>query len=216
MIINQNHMKLQTSKANGFIEAGITDTHCNSDFTIYSIDISYKTSGFSSTGSGGSASGDSIVTQEGTEVTVGDDDVTNTTLKGHVELSRASGTSRITTVPNNTSPSTLSWNAHFGANGTSNGDGGVLLGSITGNTPFVASARRGNGTYGHLRFYTSDINRMQIDANGRVDIYESLYVNGSPKSVDSMLVDLEKDGKLKDKLIEKLSARLDKLEKKLK
>ena len=55
--------------------------------------------------------------------------------------------------------------------------------------------------------------RMEIKANGRVDIFESLYVNGAPKSVDSMLVDLEKDVKLKDKLIEKLSARLDELEK---
>ena len=57
---------------------------------------------------------------------------------------------------------------------------------------------------------------MKIGPNSRVEITGSLYVNGAPKSVDSMLVNLEKEGKLKDKLIEKLSERLDELEKKLK
>ena len=67
-----------------------------------------------------------------------------------------------------------------------------------------------------IRNETSGQNTMTLGTDGRVDITGSLYVNGDPKSVDSMLVDLEKDVKLKDKLIEKLSERLDKLEKKLK
>ena len=57
---------------------------------------------------------------------------------------------------------------------------------------------------------------MTIASDGRVDIIGSLYVNGSPISLDVMITDLEKDVKLKDKLIEKLEARLDALEKKLK
>ena len=57
---------------------------------------------------------------------------------------------------------------------------------------------------------------MKIDNVGRVDITGSLYVNNSPKSLDVMVTDLEKDVKLKDKLIEKLSARLDELEKRVK
>jgi hypothetical protein len=58
--------------------------------------------------------------------------------------------------------------------------------------------------------------KMKISPSGRVDITGSLYVNGTPKSLDVMVTDLEKDGKLKDKLIEKLSARLDELEKRIK
>ena len=57
---------------------------------------------------------------------------------------------------------------------------------------------------------------INIASDGRVDITGSLYVNGSPKSLDVMVTELEKDVKLKDKLIEKLEARLDKLEAKLK
>ena len=40
------------------------------------------------------------------------------------------------------------------------------------------------------------INSMKIATDGRVDIIGSLYVNNTPKSLDSMLVDLEKDVKL--------------------
>jgi hypothetical protein len=57
---------------------------------------------------------------------------------------------------------------------------------------------------------------MTINNEGRVDITGSLYVNGSPKSLEVMLTDVDKKLAIKDKLIEKLSARLDELELKFK
>jgi len=63
---------------------------------------------------------------------------------------------------------------------------------------------------------TAPTERMRIDADGRVDITGSLYVNNNPKSVDVQLSDMETRLADREKLIDKLSARLDKLEKRLK
>ena len=59
-------------------------------------------------------------------------------------------------------------------------------------------------------------NNLDIDGINISNDCPPSYVNGTPKSLDVMVTDLEKDVKLKDKLIEKLSARLDELEKRVK
>ena len=74
----------------------------------------------------------------------------------------------------------------------------------------------GTTTNNAFRIITNNSPRMTIGTDGRVDITGSLYVNNAPKSLDVMVTNLEKDVKLKDKLIEKLSKRLDKLEARMK
>ena len=52
-IVNgENSIALQTSNADGYVLDKISDSHCNTNFDVYTVDISYQTSGFSSSGSG--------------------------------------------------------------------------------------------------------------------------------------------------------------------
>lgn len=57
---------------------------------------------------------------------------------------------------------------------------------------------------------------FKVATSGRVDIDGSLYVNGSPKSLDAMVADVETKLADRDKLIDKLMARIETLEKKVK
>ena len=58
MLYDEASIGLQTSNADGYVLNQISDSHCNTNFTIHSTDISYQTSGFSSSGSGGSGGGE--------------------------------------------------------------------------------------------------------------------------------------------------------------
>jgi len=57
-------MHLQSSNADGYVVAKLTDGHCSTNFSLYTIDITYKTSGFSSTGSGGGTGGGSYTPEK--------------------------------------------------------------------------------------------------------------------------------------------------------
>ena len=53
---------------------------------------------------------------------------------------------------------------------------------------------------------------MSIDPAGRVDITGSLFVNGTPKSLDVMALEHERELAIKDKVINKLLAKVEKIE----
>ena len=69
--------------------------------------------------------------------------------------------------------------------------------------------------WGTLALNCVDGDKLIINQT-RCDIQVPLYVQGTPKSVQETFVDFDKKLAIKDKLIEKLSARLDALEKKVK
>ena len=204
--------------------------------------------------SGGSASGDSIVTQEGTEVTVGDDDVTKTTLKGNIEYTAIKD---YVALDNETriygrfygetgGGAIYDSFAHTFRTGQKNGEVLVIepnghvkfkgLGSYADltDTEFRIYSKAGvGGTYdgfNHLFRTKTGGESFQINYNGHVYYYNAPTTPSAPnmhlsesdgmirRSTASTYTAEEVDKKLaiKDKLIEKLSDRLDKLEKKLK
>ena len=55
-----------------------------------------------------------------------------------------------------------------------------------------------------------------VDGDGRVDITGSLYVNGTPKSLEVMVADVETKLADREKIIDKLLAKVEALEEKLK
>ena len=62
----------------------------------------------------------------------------------------------------------------------------------------------------------SDGARLKVATSGRVDINGSLFVNGTPKSLEVMLSDVETKLADRDKIIDKLLAKVEALEEKLK
>lgn len=54
----------------------------------------------------------------------------------------------------------------FCAGSTSTSNAGVAIGSITGNTPFIAATKLGSGSATDLRVYTNDIERVRFSSNG--------------------------------------------------
>jgi hypothetical protein len=284
VVNGQNIVAFQASKADGYVLDKLYDQHCNDNFTIYSIDISYQTSGFSSSGSGGSGgdsiwtdvNGDAVLETDGKKLTI-DANVAElgakariTTDTNSLEFNVGAGSlpkmsvgsdgkvdiegvleAKTNAYFGNTSSASVvnmntvaNWN-YSGLNvirHSSNNGQPRLIGMPLGGDPLnstvigeynaiwgmynstptsgsTSASLKGELVYGaHSghKWYNNGSKVMSIASDGRVDITGSLYVNGTPKSLDAMVTDLEKDVKLKDKLIEKLSARLDKLEKKLK
>ena len=134
------------------------------------------------------------------EVTICNDAVTATRLKGKVTLNNQLDINKNRLFFNGDKNQYIN---------PSHGKDGVMI--IHGGPNFFIQMDQTKNEF----LFVAENGTMKI-TKGRVDVTGSLYVNGTPKSLDVMVTDLEKEGKLKDKLIEKLSDRLDKLEKKLK
>jgi len=60
--------------------------------------------------------------------------------------------------------------AYFAVATTSAIDAGIVLGSINGNTPYVAASKTGNGDSTSLKFFTADTEKMVIEPSGNVGI----------------------------------------------
>ena len=90
--------------------------------------------------------------------------------------------------------------------------GGFMSASSRSDLTSMCGVRNTDGQ-GTIALHSVDGDKLIINQT-QCDIQVPLYVQGVPKSVQNTFLDLEKDGKLKDTLIEKLTARLEALERK--
>jgi hypothetical protein len=97
------------------------------------------------------------------------------TSTGNVRVTNVSGTDAFfQTSGQVTAVSGLSNKAaYFAVGATNTSDAGVVLGSLTGNTPYIAASKMSDGTATDLRFYTNDAERMRLDSNGNFGINET-------------------------------------------
>jgi len=69
--------------------------------------------------------------------------------------------------------------AYFAAASANNNDAGVVLGSVTGNFPYIAASKLGDGNATNLGFFTNDTERARIDSSGNVGVGTSSPVAAS-------------------------------------
>lgn len=104
---------------------------------------------------------------------------------GNVKVITWTGTdAAFQTSGQSTAVSGLSNKAGYFAVGSSNtSDAGVVLGSITGNTPYIAASKLSDGTATDLRIYTNDTERMRVTLNGDLCIGNTALTVGSARGI---------------------------------
>jgi hypothetical protein len=90
---------------------------------------------------------------------------------GYLGISTTNPNTALQVAGQASTPSGLSNRAAYFAVGTTSAiDAGIVLGSINGNTPYIAASKTGNGDSTNLKFYTADTEKMVIDPSGNVGI----------------------------------------------